>query len=909
MLANEIRQAYIDYFTKRGHLLLPSAPLVPIDHLGNPDDSTLFTGSGMQQFKPYFTGSAKPPSARATTVQKCVRTGDIDSVGDYSHCTFFEMLGNFSFGDYFKAEVIPWTWDFLTNVAGLDGDRFCVTVYRDDDEAFQIWHDAVGLSEDRIHRMGQDKNFWLPNAITDGPNGPCGPCSEVFYRVAPLSEMTADSSLTPTERYKIDDDAGRWLEVWNNVFTQYDRQEDEHGKGILIPLPKKNNDTGAGLDRIVMAQQDKRSVFETDLFRPILARIEDLAKRRYGGTMEPADFAFRCIAEHARTMVFCIGDGILPGNEGRDYVLRYIVRRAVRYSKTALGFDKPFLHEVAPLVIEQMGGHYSELRERQELILKTIHNEEESFRRTLDNGMRRLEELFESTAVKQANVLPGRDAFKLHDTYGFPLKLTEDLSAERGITVDLEGFGEAMEEQRKRSRAGGMGTTVFATEAGGALMFHTDATQFLGYASTDAESRILKLFQKGTGRSSAIRTEVNTAGPGSEVEVVLDMTPFYAESGGQVGDAGWVFGPGGDVTCATRIEVLDTRKFGGVYLHIARVLEGEAFPGQRVLAQVNAARRRHIVRNHTATHLLQAALREVLGSHVHQKGSLVAPDRLRFDFTSEPVSPTDLRKVEEIVNERILDDIPVVVHTDVPVDEAKKRGAMALFGEKYGDRVRMIEIPEFSLELCGGTHLQHTSQAGLFKILSESGVAAGIRRIEAVTGQGAYDFMSEKENTLSQLAQVLKTSPKDVLMAAEKLQQQRAQLEKQIQQLRSGAAGKGADLKEQAVDGVRIVTGAVPNADAETLAALADRTANQHKSAVIVLASAADGKALFIAKVTSDLIKQGYHAGNLVREVAKIAGGGGGGRPDFAQAGGRDPSKVDEALLQVPAIVSSQKLG
>lgn len=895
MLAHEVRQAYIDFFTERGHLYLPSAPLVPIDVLGRLDETTLFTGSGMQQFKPYFTGEATPPNGRVTTVQKCLRTVDIDSVGDISHCTFFEMLGNFSFGDYFKAEVIPWTWEFLTSnrFMGLDPDRFCVTVYLDDDEAFDVWRNVVGLPEDRIHRLGEDKNYWPANAISEVIEGPCGPCTEIYYRVAPLEEMTTDPDLTPTERFKIDDEEGRWLELWNNVFTQFNLSRDEQGKAVLTPLPKKNNDTGAGFDRIVMVKQGKRSVFETDLFGPTLDHIAQLSGKTYGGSISETDFAFRVVAEHTRSMIFCIADGILPGNNGREYQLKYIMRRAVRYGKMVLGFDEPFLHLVAPKLIEQMGGFYTELAENRELILKTIEREERQFRITLDNGMRRLETLLESQEAKDAGMLSGEDAFALESTFGFPYELTKDIAAEHGFAVDHAGYLEA--KAKHAIVSGGGGREVWATREG--IRIEVEPTPFLGYGTVDEEAEVNYLFQNNQ--------PVDSARAGDEVTVVLSQTPFYAESGGQVGDRGWLVAPQGDTTCALRAEVLDTQKTGGVFYHTAKILEGELVAGQTVHAQVDAERRRHIMRNHTATHLLQAALRTVVGEHVHQKGSLVAPDRLRFDFThTQPVTPEELERVEALVNEEILADAPVAVHQDIPIAEAKARGAMALFGEKYGDHVRMIEIPGFSLELCGGTHLQRTSQVGLFKIVSESGVSAGVRRIEAVTGRGAIDFVNDVENRLEQVAGLLRSNPRDVLIAAEKLTKERADLQKQIQKLKTQGAGS-ADLNTESVAGVTLVTGKLQG-DAESLSALADGTAQQQKSAVVVLAGEHEGKVVFVAKVTPDLVQRGFHAGSLVREVAKVAGGGGGGRPDFAQAGGRDASKIGEALAKAHELVEQQ---
>ncbi len=930
MLAHEIRQKYLDFFGARGHIKEQSASLVPTNILGVLDEATLFTGSGMEQFKPYFARTAVPPHTRIMTVQKCVRTNDIDSVGDYSHCTFFEMLGNFSFGDYFKAEVIPWTWEFLTQVVGLDPDRFCVTIYSDDDEAFDIWHNTIGLPADRSHRQGEDKNFWPASVLSNGPNGPCGPNSEVFYRVAPLEEMTTDPALSPAERFAVDDNAGRWLEVWNNVFTQFDRQEDADGKAILTPLPSKNNDTGAGLDRIAYVAQGKTSVFETDLFSSTLEEIARLSGRTYGGTMSAEDFAFRVVAEHTRSMVFCIADGITPLNEGRGYVLRYIIRRAIRFGKTALGFDAPFLYRLAPKVIEQMGGYYTELVERQELILSTIRTEEEQFHRTLDNGMRILDEMLDSGTVQQTRILSGTDAFKLYDTYGFPISLTKDLAAEHNIEVDLDGFERSMEEQREKSRKGSnIVKGVFVKSPDNPAAFRpakftfiqppprrasggtaeveqsTPETEsvvpkFVGYENTDAASTVLAIYKDSR--------EVEKVEAGEEILIVLDATPFYAESGGQVGDTGLLTAPAANETSALKVRILDTKKSEGIFLHRAEILEGELRVGQKVIAQIDVDRRNEIRRNHTATHLLQAALRQVLGGHVHQKGSEVAPGGLRFDFThTQPVSPAELREIERIVNEQVLADSNVTVHVDVPIAEAKARGAMALFGEKYGDSVRMVEIPDFSLELCGGTHLTHTAQVGLFKIVRETGVASSVRRIEAVTGNGALDYVNKREEMLLQASALLKANPAEIVPAVERLIAQRKELEKQNRLLKTGGgAAQAAELTAQSVDGISVVAHRLENADAETVASLAASAATQFGSAIIVLGTVNDGKVTFAAKVTDDLVARGFHAGNLVREVAKVAGGNGGGRPDFAQAGGRDPDKLQAALDAVPALVAAQ---
>ncbi len=907
MQSADLRKSYTDFFIEKGHLHLPSAPLVPIDALGAEDKSTLFTSAGMQQFKPFFTGEATPPSRRIATVQKCVRTGDIDSVGDHSHCTFFEMLGNFSFGDYFKAEVIPWTWEFLVGRLGLDPDRMCVTVYLDDDEAFDVWHRTVGLPSDRIHRLGGDKNYWPANAVTDGPNGPCGPCTEVFYRVVPESEMTRDPDLTPTERYKVDDAAGRWLELWNNVFTQFNRTTDADGNPRLDPLPSKNNDTGAGLDRIVCVLQGASSVFDTDLFAPVIRRIEELTGKRYGGTMEPADFAFRVVAEHARTMAFCIADGILPLNEGRGYVLRRIMRRAVRFGKTKLGMEEPFLHHVVPATLEVMGEAYPELIERREHILQTVQSEEERFRRTLDNGMQRFFEFTGCAAQARAQggyslTLSGQDAFTLYDTFGFPIELTQELAAENGVAVDLEGFNVAMEERRRQSQAtSGMDRDVFATigSALAELQRSLPETEFVGYVGTEVnDAKVLAIISDGE--------LVDFADHGRTVDIVLDRTPFYAESGGQVGDTGTLTGDN------VNVEVRDCIKAAGVRLHRGHVQSGRISVGATVAAVVDSKRRSSILRNHTATHLLHAALRQVLGTHVHQKGSLVAPDRLRFDFThGKPVTAAEVRQVEDIVNERVMSDLPITVQDGVPLADARRKGAMALFGEKYGDRVRVVEVPGFSVELCGGTHLQRTSQVGLFKIVSETGVAAGVRRIEALTGKGAWEYVKDLADRCRDAAAALRVPEADLVQGAARVWAQRAELDKQVQQMRREAAlgssgGSRGEYAVHDVEGVQVVLGSAATADARALGALADRAAGAHQSAVIVIGGSDESRVLFVVKVTADLAARGIHAGRLVSDVAAIAGGKGGGRPEFAQAGGKDPAKAQAALDAVCDIVAAQ---
>ncbi len=903
MKASELRQKYIQFYESKGHLHLPGSPLPPVDALGNPDTSTLFTSAGMQQFKPYFAGAAVPPSPRICTVQKCVRTVDIDAVGDTSHCTFFEMLGNFSFGDYFKAEVIPWTWEFLTEVCGIDPNRMCVTVYQEDEEAFSLWRDGVGLPEDRIHRLGADKNYWPANVIEDGPDGPCGPCSEYFYRVSPPEQMCSDPALTPTERFLVDDEAGHWLELGNNVFTQFDRSLGGNGVPVLTPLPKKNNDTGMGFDRIAFVVQGKTSVFETDLFRPILERVEGLSGQTYTGGAGPLDFAFRVVAEHVRSMTFCIADGILPSNEGRGYVLRYIMRRAIRYGKTALGFEAPFLHLIAPLVIAQMGDFYTELREREDLILRTIRDEEERFLRTLDGGMARLVELLETPEVLESRTLPGGrgGAFTLYDTYGFPIKLTQEMAEERGISVDLDAFTQALAEHSERSKAAGGEREVFGdyNAVVSELQKRFRPTEFVGYDQLEVgDAAILAIIQNG----HLVET---LEGFGAEADFVLDRTPLYAESGGQAGDSGWLTTPNGVADLA--IEVTDTKKIGGFFLHHGLLQAQRVDTGAKVEAEVNVTRRRNIMKNHTATHLLQAALREVLGGHVYQKGSSVNGERLRFDFThSAPVGESELREVERIVNAEILKDEPVLIHNGIPISEAKEMGAMALFGEKYGDRVRVVDVPGFSVELCGGTHVAHLSQIGLFKIVSEGGVASGVRRIEAVTGAGALAFVTEREEALNAAAAALKTKPTDVPAGIEKLKGSLADLKKSLAEAKKSGASASLDVTPVDVNGVPVITLALEDRTAEDAVELLNTLAQTKGTLIAVLASGGGGKIGFVAKVTPDLVSRGYHAGNLIREVAKIAGGNGGGRPDFAQAGGKDAGKIEEALAAVPDLVRGQ---
>ncbi|MDW8107112.1 MAG: alanine--tRNA ligase [Armatimonadota bacterium] len=877
--ARALRQAFLSFFQEKGHLLLPSDSLVP------KDPSLLFTSAGMVQFKPYFLGVAQPPAPRITTVQKCLRTTDIDSVGDLSHLTFFEMLGNFSFGDYFKREAILFAWEFLTEHLKVDTDRLQFTVFQEDDEAFEIWHREVGIPANRIWRLGEKTNFWPANAITEGPNGPCGPCSEIFYDTR-LDTGCENPLCGPAC------DCGRWLEIWNLVFMQYERTE-ENGKPKLLPLPKKNIDTGMGLERTAAVLMGLESPFETDVFAPIVRAIEQLAGVRYKQG-EPTDTAIRLIADHVRAATFTIADGVIPQNEGRGYVLRRIIRRAVLRGQRVLGFEKPFLADLVPAVIEALGDQYPEIVQRKDYIQTTLRYEEERFRHTVQAGLARLEELFADPETQQTKQLAGERVFMLYDTYGFPLELTREIAAERGISVDLQGFEQALEAQRQRAReASGISEKLFV-QTGAALAElaqRAAATEFIGYEHLEGEAQVVGLVRAGE--------LVPEAHAGETIEIVLNRTPFYAEAGGQVGDTGVIEWHGG------RAEVLDTQKANDYYLHHAKILEGTLRLGEQVYARVDAERRLDIQRNHTATHLLHAALRQVLGTHVVQAGSLVAPDRLRFDFTHpRALTPEELERIEALVNEKVLQELEVRVYTDVPIEEARQRGAMMLFGEKYGARVRMVEIPGFSLELCGGTHLRNTVEAGMFKIIHEGSVAAGVRRIEALTGRGLYQWLREREQAVRDAAERLQTSVSELPRAVERLQRQLEALEDELEQLKQRAAAQAVEqITSVEVNGVKVAAQALSGVDAKSLGSIADRLI-QRGIGVAALGVAQDGKVVLVVKVAPEWVQRGLHAGNLIRQIAAQVGGSGGGRPDFAQAGGKQPEKLAEALAQTPQLVA-----
>ena len=868
MLASELRRLYIEFFLGKGSKQIASSSLVPND------PTLLFTNAGMVQFKPYFLGLETPPAVRAATVQKCFRTTDIEEVGDTSHCTFFEMLGNFSFGDYFKAEAIQYAWEFLFDVLKVDIARIRVTIYNDDDEAFDLWR-ACGMPENKIFRMGEEDNYWFV-----GPTGPCGPDSEIFWDTQP--------DLPPTPDGVWDDK--RWLEIWNLVFMTYDRDD----KGALHPLPKRNIDTGMGLERTAAALANLRGPFETDLFTPIIRRLEELSGLTYTSKDDDKkDIAFRRVADHARAAAFCLADGILPSNIGQGYVLRRVMRRAILAGRNVLGLDKPFLDVLLPTVIDHRKADYPDLETRRDTILRYATIEERQFRRTLEAGTARLQSILDGDAVKQSQSVTGDDAFILFTTYGFPAEMTTELAGEAGATVDMARYQELWQQHLITSEGGKQREAVADNVVPALRERDTAKTLFVGYSEPRTHGQVVAIIKSGQ--------LMEKASEGETVQVVLDQTPFYAEAGGQVGDTGRLHGEDGAA------DVADTQKDSGYWFHTATIAAGELRVGETLEAEIDAGRRSNIQRNHTTTHLLHKALQIVLGPHVQQRGSLVAPDRLRFDFSHDKAMTRDeARQVEGIVNEKILDDLTIQTF-EKPIEDAKQMGATMLFGEKYGDVVRVVEAGDFSLEFCGGTHLRHTSQAGLFKIVSEGSSQAGVRRIEAVTGKPALMRTLDQERLLGDIAQSLKTSPSAAPASVEKLQAELKVKEKELAALLKAAAGGQVEqlaANAKTVNGFALVVHTVSDgADADTLRTLAEETASRLQSGVVILGSAGAGKVSLAVKVSKDLVARGLHAGNIVKEAAKVVGGGGGGRPDFAQAGGKDPSKLAEALATAERLV------
>ncbi len=870
MTSSEIRKKYLEFFKGHGHTVVASASLIP------DDPTVLFSVAGMVQFKPYFLGTVPKPFTRAATSQKCLRTNDIDNVGYTArHHTFFEMLGNFSFGDYFKEEAIAWSWDFLVNVCGLDTSKLWITVYKDDDEALNIWKNKIGVSEQRIIRMGEDTNFW-----TMGETGPCGPCSEILF----------DTGRKPGQpETRPEDDGERYLEVWNLVFTQFDRQAD----GTLLPLPAPNIDTGMGLERLAAVLQGVPTNFDTDLFQPLIQAVAKETKVRYGQEVK-SDCSMKVIADHVRASTFLIFDGILPGNEGRGYVLRRIMRRALRHGKL-LGLNDPFLHKLVPHVVQMMADAYPELGERQDHIASVIKSEEERFQNTLDSGLVILNDMIAEMKKKNQTVLSGAQSFQLYDTYGFPLDLTREIVIEHAFTVDEAGFKEAMEKQRQRARAAWIGSgeraaSPLVRELAGKL----GATSFVGYDHLRTESEVVAII-----KDEKVVTE---AGIGDEVLIVLNQTPFYAESGGQGADHGELTEAG------VKVEISDVQKSPeGLFLHMGKILSGKVKHGEKIVAQVLTAERAATARNHTATHLLQAALRQVLGKHVEQSGSDVRSGSFRFDFTHfQGVTRSELDRIEDMVNAKILENVPVDV-LDLGLEEAKARGAMALFGEKYGDRVRMIQVGEYSRELCGGTHVRATGDIGMVRVVSESSVSAGVRRIEAVAGGGAFRVAKREQRVIGDICELVHAGTDEVAGRVEKMAARVKDLEKQLEKLKMKQATGGMDdllAQAQTHKGIKLVVADLPGLNAAALRAASDTLKQKMGSGVVVLGSVEEGKLALIASVTPDLAGTKVHAGKLVGEIAKLVDGSGGGRPDFAQAGGKAPEKLTEALKKVPDIFS-----
>ena len=864
---NAIRESFLKFFEKKGHTRVASSSLIPKD-----DPTLLFTNAGMVQFKNAFLGMENRGYTRAVTCQKCARAGgkhnDLENVGVTArHHTFFEMLGNFSFGDYFKEEAIAWAWEYLIDVAKLPKEKLWVTIYTDDDEAYKIWHDKMNVPKDRIVRLGDKSNFWMM-----GETGPCGPCSEIIYD---------QGEGVGCGRAECDLDCGcdRYLEIWNNVFTQFDRDE----QGVLNPLPKPNIDTGMGLERLTAVIQGVKSNYDTDLFAPIIRFVENTSGKTYGKNAD-SDVSIRVIADHSRAVTFLIGDGIMPSNEGRGYVLRRILRRAARHGKM-LGINKPFLNESARVVIDMMKGVYPDLVEKASYITKVILNEEQRFMETLDSGLRILQD--ETAELKKVgkSILPGALVFKLYDTFGFPTDLTADIVKLDGFTIDNEGFEAEMDQQRERARGAWKGS---GEEAVAQCYLKASSsgiiTDFCGYEGMiKADSKIAAIFINGQSLQSAEE--------GQNAEIVLDVTPFYGESGGQAGDTGYLEGDG------FSFRVLDTKKPVDKFIvHKGIVQKGKIKIGDAVQVIVDEDRRKAIAANHSGTHILQAALKAVLGDHIKQSGSLVNAERLRFDFTHfSKISDDEMQRVEDIANNVIRKNL--AVQTDVcALEEALKTGATAVFDEKYGATVRIVKMGQMSMELCGGTHVQHTGEIGLLKVVHESAIAAGVRRIEAVTGKEALTHVQKAEEELKKAAGLFKANPMELADRTDKLLKHTKELERELETLKGKLAAKDSgDLISQArkIGGVRVLSTEVSIADAKTLRDFGDKLRDKMESGIILLGSKAGEKALLLCMVTKDLAGK-YHAGNIIKELAPLVGGSGGGRPDMAQAGGTQPGNLGD---------------
>ncbi len=871
---NELREMFLSYFESKGHLRLPSFSLIP-----HHDASLLLINSGMAPMKTWFTREEEPPRNRVTTCQKCIRTGDIENIGKTDrHGTYFEMLGNFSFGDYFKREAIHFCWEFLTDVVGLEPDRLYPSIYLDDDEAFNVWHDEIGIAPERIFRFGKEDNFWEHGA------GPCGPCSEVYYDRGPEHGCGKPTCTVGC-------DCDRYIEVWNNVFSQFVND----GEGHYSEMKNKNIDTGMGLERLACVCQNVNSLFDVDTVMNITNRVSELTGAHYGQSQK-SDESLRVITDHIRASVMMICDGVLPSNEGRGYVLRRLLRRAARHGKL-LGVDKPFLHDVVDTVIHENESAYPDLREKQDYITRVIRTEEEKFSRTLDDGMKIYQELMSAHREKGETVFSGADAFRLYDTYGFPVDLTAEMVSDEGMTLDRDGFRTMMEEQRTRARK--------AREALGDLgwagiEFGSDmpATEFVGYEHDSAECKVLAIVVEGE-----LQDEISA---GAEASIVLDKTPFYAEMGGQVADHGELY------TDSARFVVSDVQKNkGGKFLHSGTLERGMLKVGDTLTASIDTARRAQIRRAHSATHLLDAALRKVLGDHVHQAGSLVEPDKLRFDFTHfEAVTPEQLQQVGRLVNDEILKGVPVVTEV-LPIDEARKKGAVAMFGEKYGETVRVVEMEDFSMEFCGGTHVDNTAKIGTFWLLSESSIASGVRRIEAITGRAALDFAEERFKMLTDAARLFKISPAELVSRIEASFTEMKSMRQEIEKFKSEASlGEARQflLSAKTIGGLKIVAASQDGLDANALRQRGDFLRDKEPSVVGVLAGVNDGKITIVAVCGPEAVRKGIKAGELVKRVCGICGGRGGGKPESAMGGGSDLLKLDDALAAVDDFII-EKLG
>ena len=884
---NELREMFLKFFETKGHLRLPSFSLVPQN-----DKSILLINAGMTPMKPWFKGEEEPPCHRVCTCQKCIRTGDIDNVGHTArHGTYFEMLGNFSFGDYFKHEAIAWSWEFLTSPewVGLEPDRLYPSVYQDDDEAWNIWHDEIGIPAEKIFRFGKEDNFW------EHGSGPCGPCSEIYYDRGPEYGCGKPGCTVGC-------DCDRYIEVWNNVFSQFDND----GHNNYTELKQKNIDTGMGLERLACVCQNVDSLFDVDTVMNITNKVSELTGAHYGESHK-RDVSLRVITDHIRSATFMICDGILPSNEGRGYVLRRLLRRAARHGKL-LGVNEPFLYQVVDTVIHENECQYPDLREKQTYITKVIRTEEENFARTIDGGMKIYGDMLSAHKAKGETVFSGEDAFKLYDTFGFPIDLTAEMAAEEGMTIDEDAFKALMTEQKERAREArkALGDLGWAGVEFGKDM---PATEFVGY-DYDAidDAHVLAIVAEGE--------LVDEIVSGMEAIVVLDQTPFYAEMGGQIADHGRITDSDSienpDENCALLFHVNNVQKNkGGKFMHYGKLLKGSLKVGDTVAASIDTVRRAAIRRAHTATHLLDAALVKVLGDHVHQAGSLVEPDRLRFDFTHfEGITPQQLNEVEDLVNDAILDGLTITTE-ELPLDEAKARGAVATFGEKYGQTVRVVTMGDFSMELCGGTHLDNTAKVGMFRIKSESSVASGVRRIEATTGRVSIDETRHGRNTLLKAAQFFKTAPNTILERMEQQANEMKELRQTLEKFKAEASlgeAKQVMASAKTVGGLHIITGTRQNLDANALRAMGDFMRDKDPSVVAVLASINSEKVSFLAVCGKEAVAKGIKAGDLVKSVSAVCGGKGGGKPDSAMGGGTDLLKVDDALATVDDFVAA-KLG